>query len=301
VPDESDIPALCRFLVDGFTGLGYDYAIISGGQLKALDFPKGETKTLASKSLNEGYVITCRQDFERYSWPDPDSSDYTPLNKIRNHLSNDLKIIISGNGGIFENVVEIVGYENLCYRLYEQPDLVRDIVDFVGSRMLRYYENIILKDAVGAIILNDDWGFKHQTLINPKQLRKYIFPWHRQIVEMAHQANKPAILHSCGNLADVMDDVINNLKFDGKHSFEDLIIPVEEAYELWGSRIAIMGGIDMDYLCRKDPLSIRQRVRDLITLSREKGGLALGSGNSIPDFIPVDNYCAMLETILFAE
>ena len=42
-----------------------------------------------------------------------------------------------------------------------------------------------------------------------------------------------------------MDDLIDGLGYDGKHSFEDSIIPVEEAYERWGSRIAILGALTL--------------------------------------------------------
>lgn len=31
-------------------------------------------------------------------------------------------------------------------------------------------------------------------------------------------------------MGDIMEDVIEDMKFDGRHSYEDKIIPVEEAY-----------------------------------------------------------------------
>ncbi len=49
-----------------------------------------------------------------------------------------------------------------------------------------------------------------------------------------------------------MEDIICDMKFDGKHSYEDNIIPVEEAYRRWGGRIAILGGIDVDFLIRSE-------------------------------------------------
>lgn len=41
-----------------------------------------------------------------------------------------------------------------------------------------------------------------------------------------------------------MDDVIE-MGFSGKHSYEDAILPVENAYEKWHDQIAILGGIEM--------------------------------------------------------
>ena len=49
-------------------------------------------------------------------------------------------------------------------------------------------------------------------------------------------------------------------------------------------------------LCQKAPAEIVERVADMGRRFREKSrGYALGSGNSIPDYIPVEGYLAMLE------
>jgi len=69
-------------------------------------------------------------------------------------------------------------------------------------------------ETVGALIANDDWGFKTQTMLSPADLRRYVFPWHERIVETIHAAGKPAILHSCGFAGEIMDDIIDGMKYD---------------------------------------------------------------------------------------
>jgi uroporphyrinogen decarboxylase len=177
-----------------------------------------------------------------------------------------------------------------------EPDLTHDIFEAVGSRLVEYYRRCASFESVGACIGNDDWGFKNQTMLSPDDMRRYVFPWHARIVEVVHDAGKPAILHSCGNLEAVMDDVIDVMKYDGKHSYEDAIIPVEEAYERWGSRIAILGGIDVDFLVRHSVDDVRNRAERLLAMSADRGSYGLGSGNSIPDYIPQEKYLAMVET-----
>jgi len=71
-------------------------------------------------------------------------------------------------------------------------------------------------------------------------------------------------------------------------------VPVEEAYEQWGSRIATMGGIDVDFLCRSTPAHVYARSRAMLERTVKRGGYALGSGNSIPEFVPHAQYLAML-------
>jgi uroporphyrinogen decarboxylase len=42
---------------------------------------------------------------------------------------------------------------------YENPELVGDIFEAVGSRLARHYEICSKFDSVGALVSNDDWGF----------------------------------------------------------------------------------------------------------------------------------------------
>ena len=82
---------------------------------------------------------------------------------------------------------------------------------------------------------------------------------------------------------------------DGRHSFEDVIEPVEDAYRTYGSRISILGGIDLDFLCRADEQRIRARVRRVLEQCMTAGGYCLGSGNSIANYVPVDHFLAMVD------
>ena len=113
-------------------------------------------------------------------------------------------------------------------------------------------------------------------------------------MEIVHAHNKPFLLHSCGNLARIMDDLIDDVGIDAKHSFEDVIMPVAEAKRRWGDRVAILGGVDMDYLCRHSEEEVRSYTRDVIEACAPGGGYALGTGNTIANFIPIRNFVAML-------
>lgn len=284
-------------IITAFCNAGYDYATISGWRTETLRFPKVESESKESISLNAGCLINDRLSFEQYNWPDPEKGEYDLFYELKEFLVDGMKLIASGNGGILENVVEIVGFENLCLMSLLDEDLTTEIFNAVGSRFLRYYEIIAPIETIGACIVNDDWGFKNQTMFSPEMMRRWVFPWHKKIVEVIHNAGKFAILHSCGQLNYVMDDVIYDMKYDAKHSFEDIIMPVEEAYDLYGSKIAILGGIDVDYLARRTPSEINRRSFSMLQRSLERGGYALGSGNSIPIYIPEENYLAMISAV----
>ncbi len=284
-----------KFLVDAYAAAGYDYASVSAS---AMSFP-AQSHGVSGKqtiSLNRGFVITDEASFAQYPWPDPESFDYTAMEAVEPFLPGNMKLMALGPGGVLENAISLVGYDNLCFMLYEEPALAKAIFDAIGERLLRYYEIAAGFSSVGLIMANDDWGFNTQTFLSPDTMRTHVFPWYRRIVEAAHRHGKPIALHSCGNLNHVMDDVID-LGFDGKHSFEDNILRVEDAYDRWHDRIAILGGIDVDFIVRGTPEGIRARSDAMLDRAAD-GGYALGTGNSVAPYVPEAHYLAMTRAAL---
>lgn len=274
---------------------GYDYVMLS---LPGFTFASGQEHRLASISQNEGSVVSNRSSFDAHTWPDADRADFGLLDRIADAMPKGMKIIIMGPRGVLENAVRLVGYQNLCIMMLDDPQLAEDVFERVGTLLSRYYKRCVQHPAVGAILGNDDWGFKSQTMLRPADIRRLVVPWHREIVGHAHAAGKPAIMHSCGNLAAVMDDVIDDIKYDGKHSWEDGILPVEEAYEKYGDRIAIIGGIDVDFVIRSTREAVYERANAMLNRAGERGGYALGTGNSVPEYVPDDHYLALTAAAL---
>jgi uroporphyrinogen decarboxylase len=280
-----------RRRIGAFRDIGYDYVTIG---IPEFGFPRKEQARQQTISLNEAFLITDRKSFDAYAWPDPNKADYGILDALAPELPKGMKMIVCGPCGVLENANFILGYENMCYLIADGERLAEDVFEAIGSRLLKYYQRVVKHPAVGAIIGNDDWGFKSQPMLSPDDMRRFVFPWHKQIVAAAHAAGKPAILHSCGNLASVLDDITNDIRYDGKHSYEDTILPVEKAYEQYGSRIAILGGMDVDFIVRSPAEEVYKRSKAMVEKAAGRGGYGLGTGNSVPEYIPRDNYFAMV-------
>jgi len=75
-------------------------------------------------------------------------------------------------------------------------------------------------------------------------------------------------------------------------------IPVQEFQVLYGHRIAVLGGIDVNILTASSPQQVRQQTRLLMETCGKRGRYAIGSGNSIPSYVPVSNYLAMIDEAL---
>jgi uroporphyrinogen decarboxylase len=234
-------------------------------------------------------------DFERYPWPDPHTPSATrQLEWFNENLPDDM-CLIGFTGSLLENLTWKMGYQALCYALYDQRDLVTAISDMLTEFYTVVTKRMLEFDRVRAIWGSDDMGFRSGTLISPADTQTFALEGHKTLAQLAHNAGRPYLLHSCGDLSEILPYLIDEAKIDGKHSFEDTIEDVRIVKQTYGRRIAMLGGIDIDFLCRSDEETIRERVRDVLGVCQPGGGYCLGTGNSVTNYIPLDSYLALVD------
>lgn len=207
---------------------------------------------------------------------------------------------IGGPGNcVFECLQDIVGFTQLSYISVDDPELYKELFRKVGDVILAIWKEFLLKfgDVYTVCRFGDDLGFKSATLISPDDIRSNIITQYQRIIFLIHSFGKPFLLHSCGNIFEIMDDLIDVAKIDAKHSNEDAIAPFSTWIEKYGNRIGNFGGVDINILYLKSETEIKEYVNEVINYSIGNRGVALGSGNSIPDYIPPKNYIAMIEAV----
>jgi uroporphyrinogen decarboxylase len=245
--------------------------------------------------------IQSRADFDSYPWDDIPAmfveQGWPHLDALVSSLPPEMKAVGGVGNGVFELSEDLVGLEHLAYMQIDQPDLYADVFRKIGDIMADIWELFLAryKDAFAACRFGDDLGFKSSLLTDPGTVRTHILPQYKRVIDIVHTADKPFLLHSCGCIFEVMEDIIA-LGIDAKHSNEDAIAPFDTWIEKYGSRIGLLGGFDMDFLCTQDPDQVYTTIVEAGTQYRETAqGYALGSGNSIPSYVPVENYLAMIE------
>lgn len=238
------------------------------------------------------------EDFERYPWPTISDRHFHAHEYVCANLPDGMGFFTSHGGGIFEHISRLMGFEGLCLALHRAPDLLTAVTTKVGELLLEYNKRLVALDGVAGIFQGDDMGYNTQTLISPKALREHFLPWHKRYAEVAHAAGKRYYLHSCGQVSAIMEDLIDDVRIDAKHSCQDGVFSAIDAKQKYGDRIAILGGVDMHKLSTYEPDALRAYVREIIDACAPGGRFALGAGNSIPNYVPVDNYLTMLDEAL---
>jgi uroporphyrinogen decarboxylase len=232
-------------------------------------------------------------DFEKYAWPTDTRMVNFSSRFIARRIPDGMKVMVF-YGGPFEWTSWLMGLVPLSFALADQPDLVDAIVQKVSDYLYDSAAEIIDEPNVGGIFQSDDMGFRTSTLVSPRVLREKFLPHVKRMVDLAHAAGKIYMFHSCGNMYSVMDDLLE-MGIDAKHSYEDRIMPVEEAYRRWGDRTAIIGGVDMNLLASGNEQDVRKRTREILDACAPTGHYVLGSGNSVANYVPLKNYLAMLD------
>jgi uroporphyrinogen decarboxylase len=201
--------------------------------------------------------------------------------------------------GIFEACQDLVGFEYLCLMQCLDPELFRDLFNRIGdlwmtlwSAMIERYSDIFVFFRMG-----DDLGHKTGTMLEPDIIRQHVFPQYTKVIDLVHGSGKKFLLHSCGCIFSLMEDLIR-LGIDAKHSNEDQIAPFERWIEKYSARIGLFGGFDLNLLVLEKPETVFRTVVERGAQFRNSArGYGLGSGNSIPEYIPVDGYLAMVDAV----
>jgi uroporphyrinogen decarboxylase len=239
-------------------------------------------------------IITNRTEFEAFPWPSESMINVLPLQFMAPNLpagSKGMVLVV----GIFEDLRALMSFEGMAVATIDQPELVQDVLERVTTLTANLVDKAAAHPATGAIFYADDMAFNNQTMISPRLLKEWVIPRQKRIADACHKHGKPFLFHGCGQIDVLMEDLIEVVGIDGKHSFQDNIEPVEETCRKYGDRISILGGLEVDLLARGTEDQVRKRTRRILEACAPGGGFCMGSGNSVTNFCKIENYLAMVD------
>ena len=197
--------------------------------------------------------------------------------------------------GTFGFLFIALGLENLTYAMYDEPELLTEIIEAADAFWTKLGLKLI-KAGCTALYVANDMGMNGSTLISPAQLREFFFPSLRKQITTWKAAGGKVLFHSCGNinavledLADMDIDALNNIQvFSGMNlkSVKDRI----------GDRVTIVGNVDATgIMCGSDQTLIDAAIREVVETAGADGGLIIATDQSFHEGMPQENVLYFLE------
>jgi uroporphyrinogen decarboxylase len=242
----------------------------------------------------EAGIVKTWDDVERFPWPKAEDLDYSQYERIRPHLPAGMKVLATC-GHILTAAWQLMGFEHFCLTVIQERLLVREVMARIGTELIRQLERMLSYDTVGGICFQDDIAYTSGVVISPKMLRELFFPWLADITARCHARGRPLIFHSDGKVDAVIPDIIA-AGADALHAIEPKCMDIVAIKREYGDRLALVGNVDLSYtLTRGTPQEVEDAVKYLIRHVAPGGGFLLGSCNSITNYVPLENYRALLK------
>ena len=185
------------------------------------------------------------------------------------------------------------GMQNLLMDYVSDPPfahgLARIATDFAMAAI-----DIAVDIGADGIIVPGDLAGERTTILSPRHYRRYIKPYHSQIVDRAHRRGAKIVKHSDGNVWPILDDFVE-VGFDGIHPVQPQCMDIGEVKKHLAGRTCVLGNID----CRSllpfgTEQEVARAVRQTIRTAAPGGGYILSSSNSIHPGCKAGNYVAMV-------
>lgn len=295
--DDKDIHEFFRLYCKFFKDYGYDVVTFEEciGAIMPGSGALGDCRVIP--------VIQDEDDFKKYPWDEIENYYFDTYSKyfraLRDEMPDGMKAIGGVGNGIFECVQDVTSYQGLCYISADDEELFRALFQKVGETNLKIWKRFMKEfgDIYCVLRFGDDLGYKSSTLLSTEDIKNLILPKYKPIVDLVHSYGKPFLLHSCGKIFGIMDDLIEKVGINAKHSNEDQIALFPEWVERYGDRIGNFGGVDVSVMCQASKEELKEYIVDVIEKCKGHGGLALGTGNSIPSYVPAESYLNMIKIV----
>ncbi len=204
-------------------------------------------------------------------------------------LAEDKVVCVSMPGG-FDEPRQLMGEENLCLAYYEQPELVRDMMETMAETAYQVLDQVSARVQVDLLSVHEDMAGKPGPLVGPKIVRDFIQPYYRHVWDLLRTRGARIFEQdSDGNMNPVIPAFLDagiNCMYPMEPAAGMDIVKVRQQY---GTRLAFYGGIDKHVL-RQDKSAIDAELEYKVPPMIHSGGCVIAVDHRIPNGTPLDNY-----------
>ena len=246
--------------------------------------------------VNRGYVIDHplkEPSLAGYEFPEFD------YEKKLAHFPREIErgkgyFLVAWVGDLWERGHFLRGLDNLLADLLLHPAFVHELLERLEKVILRNMD-AMARFPLDGFFLSDDYGLQKSLMMSPETWRKFIKPHLKHIFQRAHQLGRICFLHSCGNVSEIVPDLIE-VGLDVLHPIQPEAMDIACLKREFGGDLTFYGGLGTQaFLLRQSPAGVREEVKRLAEVMGRGGGYILGPAISIQHDVPFPNLLALIE------
>ncbi len=239
------------------------------------------------------------EEVKDYDWPGQENWSVDHLqDQISAH--SDYAIISGSWSPFFHAASDLLGFEKFLTSMITRPEIVKEVI----NRCFQFYFKLSKRafDQVGSevdlLFIGNDFGGQDGLLFSPDLWRKFFSEPIKDFVDLAHSYDAKFALHSCGDVAEIIPDliqmgvdVLNPIQITAK-GMKPVKLVKEHRDEL-----VFFGGIDEKKLLRNgSEQEIRSETRRIIDVlgAHDRYIVAPSHDYLLPD-IPAENIVSMYD------
>lgn len=233
-----------------------------------------------------------------YNWPKPDYWDYSHLPElIKDHEHEPIR---GGGSEPFLQYKLLRGEEQAFIDLVENPEIVHycldKLFDLAYENTLRIFETIPGKVMITYVA--EDLGSQTGLLYSPNQIREFLLPRMKRMIELTKQHGSFVFHHSDGAIRDILPDLVDiGIEVLNPVQWRCVGMDREGLKRDFGHQLVFHGAVDNQYTLPFGTVDeVRQEVLDNYRILGQDGGYILAPCHNIQAVTPPENIVAMYET-----
>jgi hypothetical protein len=206
------------------------------------------------------------------------------------NLQKEGVFIIEWIPGGYDMPRELMGEEMLSYAVYDQPELIRDMVETFADTARKVLELACEYVVPDCLCVHEDMAGKSGPMFGPAQINEFIRPYYGAVWDLLKKKGTTIFSQdSDGNMNPVMDLMVDcgiNLFYPLEPAAGMDMVRLREKY---GRNIFFKGGIDK-HVIREGKAAIAEELRYKLSPILKEGGCVFALDHRIPNGTSLDNY-----------